>query len=387
MRLLTIFGPPGHGTKTVATAMAQRRGVPIVYGDLNRGFSAQPPRRHLYRWRQSRPLPFARWPTRELLRAPDARWLSLGADWAAACLPGHPWLGATRMAHFALADAALVVVDPARLTTAIEAELVEQLLTARHLGVRRVHAYVNEFDVAPELTALGMELVVATAARAGFTDCFVAAGCAARAVAANAEEGLAVLWERIDASPRRRFPPASPFATVALDDYLISGRGVVIAGRICSGSVRVGDSVTLWTRRGQRRLDTEVRSIHGFREPRSSATVGDVVGILVPEDIWRMGRGSILAASDSISFTSELELPVCWRYAAPAAAREYQVSMLGITSGALGRPTRKGLALTLRTPLPAFAGAPMCIRSDHRLVGWAALPVYPRLSARIPSSA
>lgn len=76
------------------------------------------------------------------------------------------------------------------------------------------------------------------------------------------------------------------------DAFTISGKGVVVTGRIESGRVRVGDSVCLTAAKiGTRTL--RVEGIEMFRKAVDSAGAGETPGLLVsgiePADITRPG--------------------------------------------------------------------------------------------------
>jgi len=82
------------------------------------------------------------------------------------------------------------------------------------------------------------------------------------------------------------------------DAFKITGKGVVLTGRIASGSVNVGDSVCLTAAKiGTRTL--KVEGIEMFRKVLDSARQGDMVGILVggieAKDITRGGGDRLTA--------------------------------------------------------------------------------------------
>lgn len=92
-------------------------------------------------------------------------------------------------------------------------------------------------------------------------------------------------------------PPMAPgeFRLVVEDCFFITGRGVVITGRIASGSVSVGDRVTL-ERGGQGVRTLEISGIEQFRKTVTTASAGEAVGLLfrktakgeiVPGDVIR----------------------------------------------------------------------------------------------------
>ena len=73
---------------------------------------------------------------------------------------------------------------------------------------------------------------------------------------------------------------AGSFSMTVMDAFKISGRGVVLTGRVDMGRINVGDTVCLETAKtGQRIL--KVESIENKRASADSASAGDMPGILV----------------------------------------------------------------------------------------------------------
>jgi translation elongation factor EF-Tu-like GTPase len=64
------------------------------------------------------------------------------------------------------------------------------------------------------------------------------------------------------------------------DVFLITGRGVVVTGRVESGTVRVGMQVNV-VRDGGVAMTTTVTGVEMFRKVLDSATTGDNVGLLL----------------------------------------------------------------------------------------------------------
>lgn len=84
------------------------------------------------------------------------------------------------------------------------------------------------------------------------------------------------------------------FRITVEDVFSITGRGTVITGRIASGTIHVGDTVTLHRVDGSYR-PVVVVGIEMFRKSLNSASIGDNVGLLIrgvtKADI---GRGDVL---------------------------------------------------------------------------------------------
>lgn len=68
---------------------------------------------------------------------------------------------------------------------------------------------------------------------------------------------------------------------IPVDDiFQIAGRGLVVTGRVESGTVSVGMDVEV-TRAGQVVTSAKVKAIEMFREVRDSATAGETIGVLL----------------------------------------------------------------------------------------------------------
>lgn len=84
------------------------------------------------------------------------------------------------------------------------------------------------------------------------------------------------------------------FRITVQDVFSITGRGTVITGQIESGSITVGDTVTLRRKDGSSR-EVEVTGLEMFRKMMDTAKQGDNVGLLL-YGIARneVGRGDVL---------------------------------------------------------------------------------------------
>ena len=84
------------------------------------------------------------------------------------------------------------------------------------------------------------------------------------------------------------------FRIVVQDVFTITGRGTVITGQVESGSVTIGDTVTLRRVDGSTR-EVTVTGIEMFRKMLDTAAKGDNVGLLLRGvDRNEVGRGDIL---------------------------------------------------------------------------------------------
>lgn len=82
------------------------------------------------------------------------------------------------------------------------------------------------------------------------------------------------------------------FAMTVEDVFVVKGRGVVATGRIQSGSVQVGDEVTV-----NGGVALRVEAIEAFRKKITVATAGDNVGLVFGSvDKAQVNRGDVLTA-------------------------------------------------------------------------------------------
>ena len=83
------------------------------------------------------------------------------------------------------------------------------------------------------------------------------------------------------------------FRMTVEDVFVIKNRGLVATGRVESGTLRVGDTVTIDGGQG-----VAVDAIEKFRKKLDEATVGENVGVLFKGvDKSQIGRGTVLTSS------------------------------------------------------------------------------------------
>lgn len=84
----------------------------------------------------------------------------------------------------------------------------------------------------------------------------------------------------------------APFAMDAEDTFGIRGRGLVVTGRVASGTVRPGDALVIDGPRGT--IRTRCKGVEMFRKVLDKAVAGDQVGLLLEgvdkEDVVRGSR-------------------------------------------------------------------------------------------------
>ena len=89
----------------------------------------------------------------------------------------------------------------------------------------------------------------------------------------------------------------SSFTLQIEDVFTITGRGTVVTGRVARGEVRTGQTVAL-LREGHLLAHVRVDGIEAFREQRTTASAGDLVG-LVLSGVTRadLARGDVVTAA------------------------------------------------------------------------------------------
>jgi len=69
------------------------------------------------------------------------------------------------------------------------------------------------------------------------------------------------------------------------DIFSISNRGIVLTGRVETGTLQVGDPIEIGDSATQ--VQTKVVSIESFHKQMTIAKEGDNIGILLPKDVPR----------------------------------------------------------------------------------------------------
>lgn len=86
----------------------------------------------------------------------------------------------------------------------------------------------------------------------------------------------------VPTAPMNNYSVASNFQFTVEDVFFLTGRGMVVTGRVASGELNVGDTVILVKQDGTRRNVT-VTGIEMFRKKLDKAIAGDNAGILLRE--------------------------------------------------------------------------------------------------------
>lgn len=95
------------------------------------------------------------------------------------------------------------------------------------------------------------------------------------------------------------------FKMTVEDVFVIKNRGVVATGRVESGTLKVGDLVSI-----NGGVEVKVDAIEQFRKQRDAVSAGENVGVLFKTvDKGELNRGDVLTAQSSFGGTSYGEAP------------------------------------------------------------------------------
>jgi elongation factor Tu len=98
-------------------------------------------------------------------------------------------------------------------------------------------------------------------------------------------------------SERPSFQPeqsSDPFRMTVDDIFNISNRGIVLTGRVESGTLQQGDRIMIANQTTT--VETKAVSIESFRKALTTAKTGDNIGILLPGDVPKvvLSKGMIV---------------------------------------------------------------------------------------------
>lgn len=277
-------------------------------------------------------------------------------------VPGHEDFVRTMVAGASGIDLVLLVIDAAE---GIRPQTLEHLTVVEHLGVPRGIPVLTKIDlVDPEWISL---------VRAEVEDRLAASPIAFGApveVSAVNGRGLELLRGRITEEARVRPPRlADDIFLLPVDrTFSLAGVGTVVTGTVWSGSLAVGDAVTLLPGRHQGR----VRSIESFGEQVSVALPGARAALgLSGVSRADAPRGAVVTAG-SWPWESSLALDVMISLAADAPAPLIRRSRVRVHHGTAEVMAR---AYPREDILPGGAGParlaleePLVVRGGDRLV-------------------
>jgi bifunctional enzyme CysN/CysC len=275
-----------------------------------------------------------------------ARFSWNGRDYLFIDAPGHREFIRNMISGAAHADAALLLIDA---LDGVQEQSRRHAYLASFLGVRSILVLVNKMD----LVAYSADRfqTIATAYRA-FLESIDVTPVAILPVAARTGDNVVARSPRLPwwegpsvvealATVRTAAPLASKVLRLPVQAVMKFDDRRIIAGRLDSGGVTVGDELQVWPS-GQR---TRVKSIETWPEttPATAAADGESVGVTLEDQLF-VQRGDLLAhAAMPPLISSVIRANVLWmgrqplqagqRYRLRLATLERDVAVLTITRG------------------------------------------------------
>lgn len=74
---------------------------------------------------------------------------------------------------------------------------------------------------------------------------------------------------------------ASDFRLTIQDVFMIKGRGLVVTGKVETGSVQVGQQIVITSPDGPERYESQVKGLETFHKTIETAQTGDNVGVML----------------------------------------------------------------------------------------------------------
>ncbi|MBE3142079.1 MAG: elongation factor Tu, partial [Thermoplasmata archaeon] len=216
-------------------------------------------------------------------------------------------------------DAAILVIDAA---DGPMPQTREHVILARQVGVPRIIVFLNKIDLVDdeellELVELELRELLDKYEYPGSTTPIIRGSAAmARACGCGKRDcnSCGPIWNLIDTLdtyvpiPERSVD--KPFLMPVDDEYSIKGRGVVVAGTIERGVIKIGDEVEI-VGISERPRKSVVTSIEMFDKTMTQAEAGDDVGCLLRGmEIGDVKRGHVLAKPGSIRGSTRFKAQV-----------------------------------------------------------------------------
>ncbi len=208
-------------------------------------------------------------------------------------VPGHRRFLHNMIAGISGIDLGLVVVDAGE---GVKPQTREHLQVLHHLGVTQTLIALTKIDRA--------EPAQRDAARRAIAE--LLPDSPVFPVSNISGEGIGALAACLDRqatqAPARR---GEGLFRLSLDRrFLLKGAGLVVAGTIAAGRVRVGDSLRLFTARaGDRGVPVRVRGLHVHNRPAESGLAGQrcALNLAGDVDLEDIERGDWLCAADTVA--------------------------------------------------------------------------------------
>jgi len=290
-----------------------------------------------------------------------------------------------------LIDGLVLVVS---LADGLSARTRDELRFARELGVSRVVVFLNKADLVDDAEVIhraeaDVRDLLTECGYAG-VDVPVIAGSALMALEGDQSEigepAIRRLLEAFDTSIPAPMPDVErPFLMPIEDVFVVTGRGVILSGRVERGVLRVGDMVDVVGRRDVVK-STRVASIEKFRQSHRSTQMSEYAGVILADvDRADVERGQVLCAPGSMQphttfeayvyLLAEAEGGLTEPYDCDAATFYFRTSDFG---GRVELPARVDVLrpaeplrvmCTVRVPVAMEPGLRFGIRRDGRTIG------------------
>lgn len=245
--------------------------------------------------------------------------------------PGHKEFLKNMISGAAAAEAALLIIDAGE---GVQEQSKRHGYLLSLLGIKKVYVLVNKMDlrgyaetaflaIKEEMSAF-LDSIGVHPLRYIPVSAFYGENIAATSAVMDWYHGPTVL-AALDLFVKEEAADTGPLRFPIQDVYKFDNRRI-IAGRIESGNLRIGDKIVILP---EKKL-THVKSIEQWPEPgtRETASVGMSVGITVTDEFYNR-RGEVIAGPESIPHTGKLfRANIFWLGRQPLTGhREYKLKL------------------------------------------------------------
>lgn len=228
--------------------------------------------------------------------------------------PGHADFIKNMITGAAKLDVALLVVSA---FDGPQAQTKEHIKIATIVGIKHFIVVLNKVDMIPESDLDLIELVesevidLLTATKEVSKDNIKFVRISAVTALKEVQEGktsteygikaLDKIGIEIDNVPPIDFSSKNslPFRMTIEDTYSITGRGTVVAGKVESGTLKVGETLELIGK--NKTIPVTVTSMECFNQQRQEVSTGDNAALLIKIDRSDADRGAILCKKGSVN--------------------------------------------------------------------------------------
>lgn len=280
-------------------------------------------------------------------------------------VPGHERFVHNMVAGAAGVDVVLLVIAA---DDGVMPQTVEHFHIARMLGVRDGFVAINKIDLTTPDRVEEVRLQTEELVRGSFLE-----GRAIVPVSARTAEGLDAFREAFTSAVARTAERSSngPFRMHIERSFLLKGRGMIVTGVPCSGTIGVGDTVELLPSKTSHRI----RSVQVYGRISDRGCAGECVAMNVTGlDGQQVSRGAVLAAPGYFNTARLVDvrfqlLPHLAKPLEPRTAVRFHAGTSDVP-GHLVLPTSARLApgsesyaqIQLRDPVVIVPGDPFIVR-------------------------